>query len=153
MWSVRHNTSRCDGSDTLHSAGIMQIYTVYAKDTKMAPGRGCAATSALKESQRHHNAHKRAQTRQCHESLVTPLPPEQRSGVTIVHVLVITEFVFGRAMKVDLPVEHLRAAVAMPGVDNRSWFATLKTLFDHLVGVRIHGAAGASWTNIAHLRV
>ena len=153
MWSVRHDTSRCDGSDTLHSAGIMQIYTLYAKDTKTAPGRGCAATSALKESQRHHNAHKRAQTRQCHESLVTPLPPEQRSRAAIVRVLIIAVFVFRRAMEVDLLLEHSGAAVAVPEVDDRGWFVTLKTLFNHLVGIRIHGAAGASWTNIAHLRV
>ncbi len=92
---------------------------VYAKDTKMAPGRGCAATSALKESQRHHNAHKRAQTRQSHESPLTPLPPEQRSRAAIVRVLIIAVFVFRRAMEVDLLVEHSGAAVAVPEVDDR----------------------------------
>ncbi len=153
MWSVRHDTGRCDGSDALHSAGIMQIYTVYAKDTKTAPGRGCAATSALKESQRHHTAHKRAQTRRSHHSLLIPLPSEQRSCVAVVHVLIIAEFVFRRAMKVDLLVEHFRATVAMPQVDDRGWLVTLEALFHELIGTRIHGAAGASWTNIAHLRI
>ena len=131
----------------------MQIYTVYAKDTKMAPGRGCAATSALKESQRHHNAHKRVQTRQSHESPLTPLPPEQRSRTATVRVLIVAVLVFRGTMEVDPLLHHCGAAVAVPEVDDSGWFVTLKTLFDHLVGIRIHSAAGASWANIAHLRV
>ncbi len=68
-------------------------------------------------------------------------------------MLIIAKFVFRRAMKVDLLVEHFRATVAMPEVDDRGWFVTLEALLNKIIGIRIHGAAGASWTNIAHLRI
>ena len=94
-------------------------------------------------------AHKKAQTRQSHESLpLKPLPPEQRSRTATVRVLIVAVLVFRRAMKVDLLAEHSGAAVAVPEVDDSGWFVTPKTLFDHLVGIRIHSATGASWANI-----
>ena len=98
-------------------------------------------------------AHKTAQTRQSHESPLRPLPPEQRSRTAMVRVLIVAVLVFRGTMEVDPLLHHCGAAVAVPEVDDSGWFVTLKTLFDHLVGIRIHSAAGASWANIAHLRV
>ena len=56
-------------------------------------------------------------------------------------------------MKVDLLLEHFRATVTMPQIDERRSFVALEAWFNQIIGIRIHGAAGASWTNIAHLRI
>ena len=73
------------------------------------------------------HAHKRAQTRQSHESLLPlrPVPPEERSRAAIMRMLVITVLVLGGTMKANLLLHHSRAAVAMPQVDNSGRLVTL----------------------------
>ena len=123
---------------------------VAPKDTKRAPGRGSSQHQQLRSHNGTHTAHKKAQTRRSHHS---PLPSEQRSRVAVVHVIVITRLVFRRAMEVDLLLEYVRTTVTMPQVRERRLFVALGAWFNEIIGIRIHGAAGACWTNIAHLSI
>ena len=146
LW-FRHDASRYDGSDTLHSADIMQMQKIQnGARAQLHRNVIIEGVTALPQ------AHKRAQTRQSHESLpLRPLPPEQRSSAAIMRVLVIAILVLGGAVEIDPLIHHSRAAVAMPEVDNSGRLVTLQAFEDHVSGVRIHRSTGACWAKIWHL--
>ncbi len=149
MWWFRHDTSRCDGSDTLHSAGVMQMQKIQnGARAQLHRNVIIEGVAALPQ------AHKRAQTRQSHESLpLRPLPPEQRSSAAIMRMLVITVLVLGGTMEVILPLHHSRAAVAMPQVDDSRGLVTLQAFEYQFRGVRIHRSTRACRAEIWHLCV
>ncbi len=142
-----HNASRYDGSDTLHSADIMQMQNIQnGARAQLHRNVIIEGVTALPQ------AHKRAQTRQSHESLpLRPLPPEQRSSAAIMRVLVLAILVLGGAVEIDPLIHHSRAAVAMPEVDNSGRLVTLQAFEDHVSGVRIHSSTWACWAKIWHL--
>ena len=145
-----HDASRYDGSDTLHSADIMQMQKIQ-KGARAQLHRNVIieGVAALP------HAHKRAQTRQSHESplLLKPVPPEERSRAAIVCMLIITVLVLGGAMKVHLFPHHSRAAVAMPQVDDSRGLVTLQAFEYQFRGVRIHRSTRACRAEIWHLCV
>ena len=56
-------------------------------------------------------------------------------------------------MEVDLLLEYVRTTVTMPQIRERRLFVALEAWFNEIIGIRIHGAARASWTDIAHLSI